>query len=142
MAYSHLMCAHAHPWVLQERDSQVTSGHGRPLPEGWTVTLRWRISVPPPQVREHAPQASKSGSITQSTSQTWALHTWVWELAPQIFPPLVALLLTVRVNICEPPPQASLQVPTATQSDCSQSTGHGWRLHGKWAVRAGHALPP
>jgi hypothetical protein len=115
-----------------------------PLAAG-VVTVRVRVWVPPPQVAEQVDQ-SLQGLTAQSTGigHAWVLHVWVSVSAGQAIPPLAGWVVTVRVRVCIPPPQAAEQADQSLQGLTAQSTGttHAWVLQSWLSVRAGQAIPP
>jgi hypothetical protein len=84
------------------------------------------------------------GDLHKPTSETHVcvLQTLVSFSLAQGFPPFVAGALTVRVLLCTPFPQISLQGPNGSHSFTTQSVGQGEVLHLRESFSIGHRFPP
>jgi hypothetical protein len=105
------------------------------------VIVRVCVCTPPPHVLEQADQADHS-ETPQSIGHAAVLHAWFWFKAGQAVPPLAADVTTVRVWVCEPPPQRVEHADHADHSLTTQLTGHGIVLQSCFCSNSGQALPP
>jgi hypothetical protein len=71
------------------------------------------------------------------------LHTRVSVLlVGHTAPPLAPCVTTVRVRVCVPPPQSTVQPLHTPQSDITQLIGQSWMLQGVDSARGGQMLLP
>ena len=111
------------PAVLQALMSTILSSHARPPLLAGVTTVRIQVCSPPPQVTLHVVTGLQEDR-TQSTGQPAVLQLLTSSLLlANARPPLLAGVMTVRVQVCSPPLQVLLQPVLAVQEDRTQSTG-------------------
>lgn len=69
------------------------------------------------------------------------MHVCVCVVTGHAAPPLAAGVVTVKVCVCEPPPQLALH-PDQPDQVPTQSTGQPCTLHGCVCGETGHEAPP
>jgi len=84
-----------------------------------------RVWTPPPHDLEHTDQAPVS-----QFGHARVLHDWVCVKTGHGMPPLAAATVTVRVDVCLPPPHWAEHTDHADQPLTTQLRGHACVLHG------------
>jgi hypothetical protein len=127
---------------LQFSGSTLEPGHC-PLHDSITVLLRDRCRVPGPHVVEQVVH-SENGDHWQLTGQQPPLAVQPrFSDSTSHEPPHDAATFTVRVRVCDPPPQVTEQPLQPDQSDnwqfCAQHAAPQLCI---WNRSVGHAVPP
>lgn len=78
-----------------------------------------RVRAPVPHCLEHADH----GPVTQ-LGHLWVLHFCVCDKTGHAAPPKADCVMTVRVDVCEPPPQVAVHLDQADHADTVQAMGH------------------
>jgi hypothetical protein len=105
------------------------------------VMVRVCVCTPPPHALLHADHPLHS-EIPQSIGHACVLHAWFWLKAGHAVPPLAAAVTTVRVWVCDPPPQRVEQADHVDHSLTTQLTAQGIVLQCCFCSNSGQALPP
>jgi hypothetical protein len=129
-----------HALVLHTAFCDVAE-HLSPPNFGCVVTLRALDLMPPPHFLLHELHFAHE-PILQLTGHFFVLHFCDFLSAGHFLPPLAALVVTLRLVVCVPPPHFLEHDGQPAHGDTAQSTGHFFVLHTLDWASAGHLFPP
>jgi hypothetical protein len=99
-----------------------------------------RVCVPVPHVSVQGDHALQPPG-TQSTGQSWELHTCSSSRSGHPTPPYAAPTMTFLQRLCVPSPHSFEQACQDNHALMTQSTGHDWVWHASVLVMAPHGRP-
>lgn len=129
-----------HAALLHDRDS-ATLGHATPPDPALVVIVRERDCSPEAHDVVHALQVLHE-LYTQSTGHESLPHVRLALSAGHSSPLCCMATSTLRVWVCEPPPQVRVHSVQALHAETSQSIGQGVTAQVFDCVRSPHEVPP
>jgi hypothetical protein len=119
----------------------LSAPHLSPPNCGCLVTLRDLDFTPPPHFLEQDSQEFQELSM-QCTGQLCVWHFCVLLSAGHALPPYLAVVVTVRLVVCAPPPQVFEHDGQPAHGETTQLTGQCFSLHAFDSETFGQLLPP